>query len=116
MGEESQTSLRKKKNKVLSLSRGRKEEEEDEEEEEDFLDFSGEDSDGESGPSTPGLSIRLPNRKYVTPNAVAVVWVIVTVGVCGALYRTRSIATNTQSSTPSPRTGNISYTLHTVPT
>ena len=63
VGEESQTSLRRKKNRCLPLSKGRKEDEEDEEE---FLDLSGEDSDGESGPSTPvGLSVRLPNRKYV---------------------------------------------------
>ncbi|CAI8021600.1 Chromodomain-helicase-DNA-binding protein 7 [Geodia barretti] len=78
VGEESQTSLRRKKNRCLPLSKGRKEDEEDEEE---FLDLSGEDSDGESGPSTPvGLSVRLPNRK------------------------TKNIATNTQSPTP-PRTG-----------
>ena len=54
------TNLRKKKARSHApLSKGKKEEEEDEEE---FLDLSGDESDTESGPSTPGLSIRLPRK------------------------------------------------------
>ena len=60
MGEEPPGSRKKKKSKPPSTKeRG----EEEEEEEEVELDFSGEESDDESAPSTPGLSIRLPNSR-----------------------------------------------------
>ena len=65
VGEELVSSQKKKKNRSGPLPRGKEEEDEEEDEEEEFLDLSGDESDIESGPSTPGLSIRLP-RKYGT--------------------------------------------------
>ena len=63
VGEEPPGSRKKKKSKPPS-TKGTGEEEEEEEEME--LELSGEESDDESAPSTPGLSFRLPNsRKWV---------------------------------------------------
>ena len=63
VGEEPPGSRKKKKNKTPS-TKGRGEEEEEEEEMQ--MDLSGEESDDESAPSTPGFSFRLPNsRKWV---------------------------------------------------
>lgn len=58
VGEEPPGSRKKKKYKPLS-TKGKGEEEEEEED----LDLSAEDSDDESAPSTPGLSIRLTNSR-----------------------------------------------------
>lgn len=62
VGEETLVTRKKKKSQASSG----KEKGGDEDEEEEDLDLSGEDSDGDSSPSTPSLSNQLPNsRKYV---------------------------------------------------
>lgn len=59
VGEEALSIIRKKKRTRLKGKGG----DDDEEEDEDEIDLSGEESDGESAPSTPGLTIRLPSSR-----------------------------------------------------